>query len=630
MIKIGQKLRAAVLEKDRDKIKELLEDGADPNAVIPGEDFAAIHLGAGTTKSITKLLLKNGADPNLQTNDGSTPLHIAASWGKSDILKILLKYGGDERIRDSENLTAGEVAQNHEFWDCSNILQKCHKKRLRNQLETGKQKHSLHQSVASPAQVHVNVHQGHIDMFTELTDRKSQGWNVDNPHGHGSRNRTLPLMSAIFSLPPRVDSLYSKGSDSVTSSEASTVSSSLKRQMYLTAGSTEHNWENPDTEDFFSADPSLDRAVHERSVKAKILKERAEIGSTKSDNKNEVWMENKNEHSATESKTGICPDPTNQNQRADEIKNCICIEQCSSAETEDNGHCVQHLKYLIGPESVSKYIVKNDNTDSDASTINFDTVSTVISTVPNDAYPQSRTEQRLGTEHFKSDKCNCHILEMKDENEFINLEQFDNQISHKTQLNTENLKSDKCECYIQESKDQNEIFHPEEFDDQVIDEQQPLAEHLHSNKQADVHSLKKTESQCQELSYDHCFCSKRLQIKIDLRFSPLKSDCREIRDSNSSKGSMTSRSQNSVEHDNVCQRCSDRVTENKTYVTNTKSNVQPNSIHRETTNNGTCKLTAEVSGGSLLNVQTRSHCDLQCADLAKGATKQNGKGKNRI
>lgn len=588
MINVGQKLRAAILEKDRVKIKELLKNGADPNAAIPGEDFAAIHLGAGTTKSITQLLLKHGANPNVQTIEGTTPLHIAASWGKRDILKVLLKYGADETIRDSENIAAIEVAQNYEFWDCLSILQKRSKQRLRNQLETEKSKSGLCQSIDCPGQVQVNVHREYIDVFTELNGKRSHSCDIDNCNELDA-NRSLPLMSAIFSLPRRIGNFYNEESDSVTSRETSILSSSVKRKMYLTASSIEHNWENPDTENFFSADPSFNTEVDEESVQVENITQTVETGSLKMNHQNGFLIENKcqvknNEHPIKKSKSRLYSDSSNETRKVDNIKNnSVCIDECSSVETEDPSK--YHLKYFIGPESVCKCMGKNDHTGSDVSSVNIDTSSTIISDVPNGVYSQRHSA-----------------------------------------LDTDHLKFDKHAGCILESKNQNEFLHQE---DKVKHRQQHITENVEINKKHDFHSAKKTENKCQETPDTYCFYNKHLQIKIDLRFGPLKSETKNLRDFNCSKSSITERSQNSTCHRDVCIHCYDKLEENTPRVTSMKSTVQPN-INRETINNDIYTHTIDILDDSAVKVDARSRHDLHCRRLDKNATKQNGKGKNKL
>ena len=160
---MNQHLGAAILKRDTFAIEGFLKAGADPNAIIPGEEFAPIHLGAGTSKSVTQLLLRYGADPNAQTYEGSTPLHIAASWGKSDVLKLLLKYGADISIRDNEKLDALGIAGKYKYKNCVRILQDHERK---NEIDIKSKTHS-----STYNQIEINVYLNDRKIFSTFIDR---------------------------------------------------------------------------------------------------------------------------------------------------------------------------------------------------------------------------------------------------------------------------------------------------------------------------------------------------------------------------------------------------------------------------------------------------------------------------
>ncbi|GAB1605194.1 uncharacterized protein LOC115220343 isoform X1 [Argonauta hians] len=117
-----RKLKDAIEKQDERKVRHLLENGIDPNAVFHDDDVAPIHLGPGINKSITHLLLEYGGDPNLRTEEGVTPLHIAATWGNSDTLKLLLKHGADLTVKDQDGNTPLDMAEKYDHGDCVRIL----------------------------------------------------------------------------------------------------------------------------------------------------------------------------------------------------------------------------------------------------------------------------------------------------------------------------------------------------------------------------------------------------------------------------------------------------------------------------------------------------------------------------
>ena len=43
-------------------------------------------------------MLEEGADPNAKDKDGNTPLHKAADEGRFDVVKLLLERGADPNI----------------------------------------------------------------------------------------------------------------------------------------------------------------------------------------------------------------------------------------------------------------------------------------------------------------------------------------------------------------------------------------------------------------------------------------------------------------------------------------------------------------------------------------------------
>lgn len=88
-------LLKAAEKADAAKLKQLVEDGTDPNT-FGKEEMAPLMWELGQqNKKAMKALLAVGADPNLADSDGDSPMAMAAGAKDTELLKILLKGGGN-------------------------------------------------------------------------------------------------------------------------------------------------------------------------------------------------------------------------------------------------------------------------------------------------------------------------------------------------------------------------------------------------------------------------------------------------------------------------------------------------------------------------------------------------------
>ena len=114
---VGQvnELFDVIVGGDVPALKQLLEDGADPNArsdsVTP---LGWAILGSGRTPTVytqVEVLLAAGADPNLIDDRGQTALHYAAQYGGSDaVTQALIDGGVSVNTQDSHGATALQLA----------------------------------------------------------------------------------------------------------------------------------------------------------------------------------------------------------------------------------------------------------------------------------------------------------------------------------------------------------------------------------------------------------------------------------------------------------------------------------------------------------------------------------------
>ncbi|XP_053228450.1 ankyrin repeat and LEM domain-containing protein 1 isoform X2 [Podarcis raffonei] len=123
---LSVRLREALSGGECEMVEALLQQGADPNLVLP-EGIAGIHLAAGMEQEsgirCLALILRYGGDPNIRSVDGLTPLHVAAAWGCYTCLKLLLMEGGDPHLKDQDGNTAIDLALEEGNEMCLRILQ---------------------------------------------------------------------------------------------------------------------------------------------------------------------------------------------------------------------------------------------------------------------------------------------------------------------------------------------------------------------------------------------------------------------------------------------------------------------------------------------------------------------------
>jgi len=93
-----------------DRVRALLEKGADPNEADAEMKTTALHLAADRGNlELTQMLISAGAKVNAQDINGDTPLHNACLCGHKDVISLLLHNGADKSIQNSSNETPGDL-----------------------------------------------------------------------------------------------------------------------------------------------------------------------------------------------------------------------------------------------------------------------------------------------------------------------------------------------------------------------------------------------------------------------------------------------------------------------------------------------------------------------------------------
>jgi ankyrin repeat protein len=101
--KLSELLLSATREGDYEKVKKLIEEGADVN-MKDWIGWTPLHLACWWDhkdyESIMILLIEKGANVNAKDNYGNTPLHLTAIQGYTRRGELLIKRGADVNAKD--------------------------------------------------------------------------------------------------------------------------------------------------------------------------------------------------------------------------------------------------------------------------------------------------------------------------------------------------------------------------------------------------------------------------------------------------------------------------------------------------------------------------------------------------
>ncbi|TDA41701.1 MAG: hypothetical protein DSO07_03190 [Thermoproteota archaeon] len=111
-----------------DIVKLLLERGADVNARNESGDTPLTAAAANGHLDVVRFLVNRGADIDARNDSDCTPLHIAAIRGHLNVVKFLVEKGADVNARDEKGETPLDLAKDERQWDVVYFLEKIMKK----------------------------------------------------------------------------------------------------------------------------------------------------------------------------------------------------------------------------------------------------------------------------------------------------------------------------------------------------------------------------------------------------------------------------------------------------------------------------------------------------------------------
>ncbi|MBD3397480.1 hypothetical protein GF413_00150, partial [Candidatus Micrarchaeota archaeon] len=114
---LGQQLSQAAADGDVRRVKELLEQGADPNNEVKSKTPPLEWAVIGGNNDIVKLLICYGAQVNHRNPAGTTALWRASQLCSVDIVRTLLCFGADPNIVGMGDQTALWIACHHAMID---------------------------------------------------------------------------------------------------------------------------------------------------------------------------------------------------------------------------------------------------------------------------------------------------------------------------------------------------------------------------------------------------------------------------------------------------------------------------------------------------------------------------------
>jgi uncharacterized protein len=125
MATAGDKNRDLILASmkgDVEKVRSLLDSGADVNAKDERGWTALLWAISRGQIDLVKLLLDKGSDVNAKGEHGWTPLMEAANRGQLEVAELLLKKGADVNTKHEYGLTAMKIGKAKNYKEIVKLL----------------------------------------------------------------------------------------------------------------------------------------------------------------------------------------------------------------------------------------------------------------------------------------------------------------------------------------------------------------------------------------------------------------------------------------------------------------------------------------------------------------------------
>ncbi len=103
---INTELNDAVIKNDIQKVKLLINKGANVNAKGPSGTTPLMYAVTAEQIEIANLLIATGADVNAKNSNGITPLMVAANGERTEMAKLLITKGANVNAKDKWGMTA--------------------------------------------------------------------------------------------------------------------------------------------------------------------------------------------------------------------------------------------------------------------------------------------------------------------------------------------------------------------------------------------------------------------------------------------------------------------------------------------------------------------------------------------